>query len=249
MKKLLLLAALILPLLYAPATSQQPTAEEIIESSENSIKGETSRGIFRINIIRTDYTRSMKMEAWWKGNEKALIIVNEPARDKGNKTLKIGGEMWNYLANTETTIIIPTSMMLQSWMGSDLTNDDIVRESKLTRDYHISMAGSETIGGAECWKIKLTPKEDAPVVWGKLHYWVRKQDKLPAKVNYYNEDGDLVRTFQFSDYKVMDKRKIPAKWTIMDKKNPGEKTEFIYENVQFNINIPAQKFSFRELEK
>ncbi len=240
---------LILILFLSPIALQAQTAAEIIESAEDQVKGKTSKGTFIMRVVTPEFTRELTMNAWWKGNEKALIEITAPPKEKGNKTLKIGNEMWNYLKNTDRVIKIPPSMMLQSWMGSDLTNDDIVRESKLTDDYSTRIMFEEKIAGDSCWKIELTPKPDVPVVWGKIYYWVRKQDTLPALVQYYDESGDKHRTMKFYDYQMMSGRKIPKKWKIIDNKKEGHYTLFIYEDVEFNIRIPDRIFTRRQLER
>ena len=147
---------LILPL-FNIVLSQ--TAEEIIKKSEDLIKGETSHGTFIMTVSTPDYSREITMESWWVGNSKALISIKSPKKEAGNKTLKIGNEMWNYLKNTETTIKIPPSMMLQSWNGSDFTNDDLVRESNLSDDYNQKILAEEDIGGEKYWKIELDPSK------------------------------------------------------------------------------------------
>ncbi len=156
------------------------TAEEIVTKAENDVKGKSSYGTIEMIIKTPDYIRTLKMESWWVGNEKTLIVTKAPAKEEGNKTLKIGDEIWTYLRNTETTIKIPPSMMLQSWNGSDFTNDDLVRESNLVKDYNLTILDTEKINNEKCWKVQLVPKTDAPVVWGKIYYWVRMSDYLPA---------------------------------------------------------------------
>lgn len=241
--------SLLFILLFTNLKATSQTAEEIIKKAEDLIKGETSTGTFTMTVVNPDFKRTVVMESWWVGNEKALIVIKSPAKEAGNKTLKIKNEMWNYLKNTETTIKIPPSMMLQSWNGSDLTNDDLVRESNLVNDYDLKVLFEEKIQGEDCWKIELKPKPTAPVVWGTIYYWVRKSDFLPALIQYYDEKGNLHRTMSFNDYKIMDKRKIPTKWTIINNKKPGHYTEFIYNDVKFNVNIPDRIFSFKELER
>jgi outer membrane lipoprotein-sorting protein len=230
-------------------TLNAQTAEEIINKAEDLIKGNSAHGTIEMNIVTPDYERTMKMESWWVGNEKALIEILSPRKEKGNKTLKIGNEMWSYLRNTETTIKIPPSMMLQSWNGSDFTNDDLVRESNLTRDYDQKLLGEEDIKGDTCWKIHLDPRPDAPVVWGKLLYWVRKEDYTPARVDYYDEKGKLMRYMLFSDIKKFGKRKIPSVWTMVNEVKPGHSTTLKILDMEFDIKISDRKFSFQELER
>ncbi len=225
------------------------SAREILQRAENAIKGKTSHGIFVMKVVTPEYQRTLKMESWWVGNEKALIKIIAPAKEAGNRTLKIGNQIWMYLRNTETTIKIPPSMMLQSWNGSDYTYDDLVRESNLVRDYEVTLAGTDTVDGVPCWKLRLVPRPDAPVVWGKLYYWVRKQDNLPARVEFYDEKGKLIRTMHFLEFKHMGGRKIPTRWVMRNERKPGHYTELIIEKVRFNIRIPNRIFSFRELER
>jgi outer membrane lipoprotein-sorting protein len=244
----MVIAGVILTSGLFPATAQ--TADEIISRAEDLLQGKTSMGVYEMTVVTPEYTRNMKMEYWWDDvNDRALIKTIAPKKEAGNKWLKIGNEMWNYLKTTETTIKIPPSMMLQSWNGSDFTNDDLARESDVSEDYTHSMIAEETLNGEECWKIASIPKPDAAVVWGKLYTWVRKKDFLLSLTQYYDEKGQLVRYMVYSDFKTMDGRKIPAKWTMFNKVKEGHRTEFIIDSVDFDVDIPERIFSFRELER
>lgn len=225
------------------------SAHEIVKKSEDLIKGKTSWGIVEMSIITPEFKRTIKMEAWWVGNEKALIEIKYPKREEGNKTLKIGNEIWLYLRNTESLVKIPPSMMLQSWNGSDFTYDDLVRESNLERDYEMRIVSDDTVNSEICWKIELVPKPNAPVVWGKIYYWVRKIDYLPAKIEYYDEKGKLVRYMEFYDVKNMHGRKLPTRWIMYNNVEKGRRTEFVLIDVKFDIKIDDKIFSFRELER
>jgi outer membrane lipoprotein-sorting protein len=243
MKKLLFLLAFMITNLAAQ------TAEEILKRAEDAVKGETAYGIIRMTIKTPEFTRTLEMESWWQGNEKALIITKSPKKEAGNKTLKIGNEIWSYLRNTETTIKIPPSMMLQSWNGSDFTNDDLVRESNLNRDYDQSIIAEEEINGMMTWKIELKPKPDAPVVWGKIYYWVRMDDYLPSVVQYYDEKENLIRYLVYSDVKKFHGRLLPSKWTMYNKAKEGRYTAMEVVDMKFDIKIPPRIFSFQELER
>lgn len=242
----------VLPLLILFISSNftfAQTAEEIIKKSEDLIKGKTSHGTFKMTVVTPEFTRELTMESWWVGNEKALIVVKSPKKETGNKTLKIGNEMWNYLKNTETTVKVPPSMMLQSWNGSDFTNDDLVRESSLSDDYYQKLLDEEEISGEKYWKIELDPRPEAAVVWGKLYYWVKQKDYTPADIQYYDEKGKLVREMVFSDVKQFGRRRIPSKWTMENKLDEGHSTSFQILSIEFDIEISDSIFSFEELEK
>ncbi len=239
---------LLLCLFFFQAVNAQD-ATDIVRRSENLLKGVSSMGKFRMTVETSDYTRTMQMDAWWTGHEKALIAITSPKREAGNKTLKIKNELWMYLRNTETTIKIPPSMMLQSWNGSDFTNDDLVRESSLPDDYTMKILTEEEIDGTRCWKIELLPKPTAPVVWGRLIHWIRQKDLLPARTEYYDEKGTLMRTMRYMDIRQFGNRSIPSKWEMTNNVKAGHKTFFEYLEAQFDIRIPDEVFSFRELEK
>lgn len=239
---------IILAVFTAVLTAQ--TAYEIVNKAENAIKGEkTARGIMEMTIVTPDYERSLRMEGWFDGTERSLIVIQSPPKEAGNKTLKIENEMWNYLKNTETTIKIPPSMMLQSWNGSDFTNDDLARESNLAEDYDQKIIKEEEVSGAMCWKIEMQPKENAAVVWGKLYYWIRKSDYLPALIEYYDEKGELIRYMEFAAIEKVDDRRIPTEWIMNSVVEEGHKTTLKIVEMDFNVKLRERIFSFRELER
>lgn len=225
------------------------TADEIVKKAEDILKGNTAHGTMEMTIKTPDYERTLRMESWWIGNDKALVVIKSPAREAGNKTLKIKNEIWNYLKNTETTIKIPPSMMLQSWNGSDFTNDDLVRESNLSKDYNQKIISEENIGSEKCWKIELDPKPEAPVVWGKLYYWIRQKDFIPSLVQFYDEKGNLIRYVKYSDIKNFGSRILPSTWTMFSETKDGHSTSIKILDMEMDIKIPDRIFSFQELER
>ena len=242
---------LLLSFLLTSSTSlaQNVSIEEIVKRSEDIIRGESSIGSFRMTVTTPDFERTMVMKSWWKGTDKALIVMTSPRREAGNKTLKVDKELWMYLRTTETTIKIPPSMMLQSWNGSDFTNDDLVRESSMIEDYNVTLLGSDTVDNAESWKVQLIPKPDSPVVWARIMHWIRKTDYLPSRTEYYDERGNLVRTMRYRGIKNMGGRKIPTIQSITNNAKPGNETVFEYIDVEFDVPISDRTFSLRELER
>lgn len=225
------------------------SAMEIIKKAENVIKGENAYGEISMTVVNPDYERTLKMRSWWVGNEKALIIIDSPKRERGNKTLKIGNEMWNYLKNTETTIKIPPSMMLQAWNGSDFTNDDLVRESNLEKDYKHKFLPDKTLSGELCWGVELIPNPDVAVVWGEIHYWVRKSDFIPARLDYFDEKGNMKRYMEFEEVKTLNGKKMPTIWRMINTSKEGSSTEMKVIDMKFDVKIPSRTFSFQELER
>jgi len=235
--------------LYFPLLSFSQNAEQIVAKSENLIRGKTSKGSFRMTVKTEDFTRTIEMASWWDGTKRALIVITSPRREAGNKTLKVKNELWMYLRNTETTIKVPPSMMLQSWNGSDFTNDDLVRESSLAEDYTMKLLAEESVDNTPAWKIGLTPRPTAPVVWGRIIHWVRKKDYLPSRTEYFDDKGILVRTMTYSGYKEFNGRMLPSKWVMVNNLKPGHSTEFEYLSVDFDVALSDRIFSFQELER
>jgi outer membrane lipoprotein-sorting protein len=200
-------------------------------------------------IERSTWSREISMKNWTLGNEYSLIYITAPAKEKGQVFLKRKNEMWNWVPTIERMIKIPPSMMMQSWMGSDFTNDDLVRESSLVKDYTHKLAGEEIIQGYDCYKIELSPKPDAPVVWGKIFMWISKDKYFWLKAEYYDEDDYLVNTETLSEIKRMDDREMPTRLEMIPVDKEGQKTVLIFDEIEFNINLKESFFSQQNMRR
>lgn len=223
--------------------------KEIIRISDEKFRGTSSEGEMTMIIERPTWSREVSMKNWSLGNEYSLIYITEPAKEKGQVFLKREKEMWNWVPNIERMIKIPPSMMMQSWMGSDFTNDDLVRESSIVNDYTHKLVGEEIIDGYNCYKAELIPLDDAPVVWGKVIIWVSKEDYYWLKAEYYDEDGYLVNTENLSEVKQMDDRKIPTRMEMIPADEPGNKTIIIFKNMKFSVKIDESFFSQQNMKR
>jgi outer membrane lipoprotein-sorting protein len=176
MKKTITIFTLLLLIGNPIAFSQQLTAKQIIEKADNLQRGKTSFSTFSMTIVRPKWSRTIEMKNWSKGRDFAMTYITAPAKDKGQVFLKRKTEMWNWVPSISRMIKIPPSMMSQGWMGSDYTNDDILKESSIVVDYNQKIVGEEKINGTDCYKIELIPKEEAAVVWGKVIKWISKKE-------------------------------------------------------------------------
>ena len=224
-------------------------AKEIIKKADELIKSKSSYAEISMTIIKTDWSRTFGMKSWALEPDYAIIYITEPARDKGTVTLKRKKEVWNWIPAAQKVIKIPPSMMLQSWMGSDFTNDDLVKESSIVNDYTHKIVGEEKFAGYDCYKIESIPKPEAGVVWGKLLSWISKNEYFQLKVEFYDEDDFLVKTYLGSDIKELGGRRIPAHWEMIPVDRPGEKTVFEYHKIEFNINVDESFFSEKNMKK
>ncbi|MDX1702085.1 MAG: outer membrane lipoprotein-sorting protein, partial [Melioribacteraceae bacterium] len=224
-------------------------AKEIIAKSDELIKSRSSYAEFSMEIVKTDWTRSFGMKSWALEPDYAIIYVTEPARDKGTVTLKRKKEVWNWIPAAQKVIKIPPSMMLQSWMGSDFTNDDLVKESSVVNDYTHAILSEDVYSGYQCYVIESIPKEDAGVVWGKLLTWISKEYYFAVKTEFYDEDEYLVKKYIGSDIKEMDGRTFPTHWEMLPEDRPGEKTTFTYLKIQFNYPVNESFFAEKNMKR
>lgn len=224
-------------------------ATEIVRRADSKMRGQSSEAIMHMTIERPAWSRTVSKKSWSKGNDYALILITSPPRDKGQVFLKRGREMWNWVPSIERIVKIPPSMMNQGWMGSDFTNDDLVRQSSIVHDYTHSLLGTEEIRGTVCYKIELIPKPEAAVVWGKLKAWISCDGFDILKAEYYDEDGQLVNTEQAYDIRPMGDRSLPTRLEIIPAQKPGQKTILTIEKIKFNIDIPDSYFTLQYIKQ
>jgi outer membrane lipoprotein-sorting protein len=215
---------------------------------DNSYSGQLSVTM-KMSIVRPSWTRKMELKSWADGSDYSLILVTAPAREKGITYLKREKEMWNYQPSIDRTIKMPPSMMMQSWMGSDFKNDDLVRQSSVVVDYTHKLLGKAVVDGRECYKIQLTPLEDAPVVWGRVLIWVDVKEYLQLKSEFYDEDNDLVNTMLGQDVKEMGGRLLPAKLILIPADEEGSKTIMEYTQMKFDAKFDSRFFSTQNMKR
>ena len=224
-------------------------ATQIVQQAEEKMRGESSRGEMQMKIIRPSWERTISFETWGKGTEYSMTLVTAPAKEEGQIFLKRENELWQYDPTINRMIKLPPSMMSQGWMGSDFSNDDILKESSLSKDYNHKILTEESIDGTEVYKIELMPKEDAAVVWGKIIKWISKDEYLQLKSEYYDVDDYLIKTETASDIKTMGGRVIPSYFEIIPADEEGNKTVLIMEEMEFDIDIDNRFFSQQNMKQ
>lgn len=223
--------------------------KEVVKKADEKFRGMSSVGETTMTIERPTWSRTVSMKSWTLGNDFSLIYITAPAKEKGQVFLKRYNEMWNWVPSIERMVKVPPSMMMQSWMGSDFTNDDLVRESSLVKDYTHKLLGEEKLEGYACYKIELIPNDDAPVVWGKILMWITKDELLWLKGEYYDEDGFLVNTEILSNIKKMDDRMMPTHLEMIPADKEGNKTIMNFDNIKFNVALDESFFSQQNMRK
>jgi outer membrane lipoprotein-sorting protein len=241
---------LLLPLINVFNISGQTlSATDIVRKADEKFNGEKSSIMtMSMTIIRPTWQRTVEFKNWSLGRQYALTLITAPAKDKGQSFLKRGTEMWSWNPSISRLIKLPPSMMSQGWMGSDYTNDDILKESSVVNDYTHEIAGEEIMGERLCYKIKLKAKDNAAVVWGSQIRWIDKKDFLIMKAELYDEEGTLVRTETGTAIKVMDGRAIPSRLELAPADEPGNRTIVEIKEIKFNVEILESYFSQQNMK-
>lgn len=223
-------------------------ARSIVQKADEKMRGNTMQAEMIIRTIRPSWSREMRCKTWMKGNSLAMILIESPVKDKGIAFLKRKKEVWNWMPSLERTIKLPPSMMSQSWMGTDFTNDDLVKESSVVDDYKHSIVGDTLIQNRNCYIIEMIPKPEAAVVWSKVIICIDKKDFLELHSRFYDEDGKLINIMNSSDIKQMHDRIIPTFFEMIPADKKGQKTEMVYTNIQYNKPLEDNFFAVEKMK-
>jgi len=250
-KALILPLALLVVTIYQGSTATAETVEGriIVSDIEKRLWGMTSDGEYEMTITTPHWSRTLRLHSWMQRPDKTFVRILAPKKEAGIGSLRVKSEMWNFLPKIERVIKIPPSMMLQPWMGSDFTNDDLVKESSMVDDYVHRIEANEAVNGVAVLRIVSTPRPEAAVVWGKLVYRVREHDRMPLSQQYYDERGELIKELKFSDVLLMGGRRIPTRWIMVPAKKPGNMTEIRIIKLRFDQPISESIFTLRNLRR
>ena len=231
-------------------------ALEIARRAEDTLRSARTILEAEMTVIspRLSNPRVVRFRSWEERDTKqSMIRISKPPKDAGTGFLKIESNLWMFVPRVERTIRIPPSMMLQSWMGSDMTNDDLVKESSTLDDYDHRLLGidNEVEGnpGLSAYVVEYLPHEDAPVVWGKITTWIEYEHGTPLQQEFYDEDGQLMRRMRFSDIRAVGERQVPHHWSMVPLDKEGHSTTIAIEEIVFDAEIPAEVFTKRNLRK
>lgn len=232
-----------------PRPQNDEEAKKMVAKGESAMRGESTETVINMKIVRPSFTRELKLRAWTWHDNHALVEILQPSKEEGVVSLRNGNQMWNYLPKTDQVVRVPTSLMLQSWMGSDFTNDDLMKASSLVRDYHHKILKRLVLKGEKVVMIECLPKPNAPVVWGKVLYWARESDALPVQQKFYDDRDKWVRTLTFSHLKRMDDRVVPTVIRVTKADEPKEFTIVQYQKVLYDRKIDKSVFDREEVRQ
>jgi len=219
-------------------------AVALLKKIDELYRSDNSVSTMKMQIVTPNWNRTLQLQSWTIGMDDTFIRILSPKKDRGVATLKKDREMWNYFPKINKVIKVPPSMMMGAWMGSDFTNDDLVREVSLVEDYHVEKReqGSQ-------YQLILTPKPDTVTVWARIDVIVEKEGLLPVEQSYFNEKGEKVRSMYFSNVREFSGKKIPAKMSMVPLNKKGHKTVVEYVELEFNTHFSDDVFTLRNLQK
>ncbi len=250
----LAIGCLALALLAPSSVPDARNARDLIERVEQVMRGDTLQYKAKMTITRPRWTRTVVLRSWDdRLSNRSLIRILSPAKDRGTGFLKIEQTLWTYLPRVERTTRMPPSMLLQPWMGSDMTNDDLVRESSIIDDYTPRLLEEREIDGEPAIGVELIPKEEAPVVWSRVEFWIEKRRLTPVLQIFYDEPEqgrfEEMRRIRFTDIREVQGRPVPHAYIIEIANEPEKQTRFEIEEMRFDEPIPDSLFTLTELKR
>ncbi|MBN1361580.1 MAG: outer membrane lipoprotein-sorting protein [Sedimentisphaerales bacterium] len=221
----------------------------VVDHFENLYRADSSISTAQLTVTKPNRTKTMTLKSWTHGEEKALIVIQSPPREEGIATLMVEDNLWNYFPRIDRTIRIPPSMMQSSWMGTDFTNDDLVRETSFKEDYTYELV--ERTADPNGWLVRFIAKPATVGVWERFDLIVTPDARLPIEAKYFDRRDRHARTLYWDQVKVFDGRRIPSHMTLIpqDEDKEGHKTEMDYLDIDFNADVPERMFSLSELEQ
>lgn len=210
-------------------------------------RGRRSHAVLSMEVVTRHWERSLTLESYSLGAEYSLVRILSPKKERGTATLKVDSDLFTYLSNTDRTIKITSGMMGASWMGSHFTNDDLVRNSRFSRDFDVRLVFSGDDDGTSVHRFELRPKADAPVVWGSIEVTIRQADLQPLRELFFDEDGKPMRELELTGHRTLGGRMVPTEMVMRPLDGSGELTRVRFSNIDFDPAIDEGFFTLRRL--
>jgi len=231
----------------AEAQSSPPTIDAITSRIDELYRSTGTVARIELTVVTPRQSRTLRMRSWSRGEDRALIVIESPAREAGTATLRRDRNLWNYLPRISRTIRVPPSMMLSGWMGSDLTNDDLTQSSSYRRDFTGTVVGrSESPSG---WLVRYEAREGTVGLWRRIEFVVSDDGSMPLLARHYDRSMRLARIMEFRDVAELDGRRLPTRFVLLPQDREGHRTEMRYLSIDFDADVPESTFSLTELER
>jgi outer membrane lipoprotein-sorting protein len=244
--KIMILMLLLLSGFHSAAEQPQTDAKQLVRAAMDHWRGLTSRSDMTLTIHRPDWERSMTMQGWSRGDKQSLVRVVSPKKDAGNATLLDDNSMWTFSPRVNRVIKIPSSMMSQSWMGSDFSNKDISKSTDIIDQYDHVLDSTENVDGHTVYTVTAIPLEDAAVVGGK-EVLVIRDDYVLLEEQYWDQDGILVKVLKTTEIREMSGRSVASTMRMAKVETPAEWTEMTVNDIEFDADLPPNTFTLSNL--
>jgi outer membrane lipoprotein-sorting protein len=232
-----------------PSAAESPDPAALIRRMEQLLEGRSSVAVMTMSITTPTWSRTLRLKVWTKGRDYALIrVLAGSPRETGMMTLKREKQLWNYLPQAGRVMKLPSGMLGDAWLGSDFTNDDLVRGNSIVDDFDARLAGRATVAGRDAWLVTLTPRPTAAVVWGRIETAVDRATCVPLRELFYDEDGTIARTMTFGEIRSLGWRRFPARMTVQAA-DAAHATSMHYDEIAFDVEVPEDTFSLRRLQQ
>ncbi len=222
-------------------------ANEWAKFAEQQMRGDRSQAEITMRIETPNWSRTLEIESDVEGKNLALSTIKSPAKEKGIRTLRIENNMWNYFPKLKRKVAVSSSMLLASWMGSDFTNDDILKASSMAEDYQHSFLPNQKKNGTEYRVIENKAKTNAKVMWPKIITYASKEDCLPREYHYFDKENKLKRVLTMDQVKSFDGHKLPTHWEMKPVDDNKKKTTIIYTKMKFKTSFKPGHFTHKNL--
>jgi outer membrane lipoprotein-sorting protein len=229
---------------WAQTPDSEDRARQLLDRIDTLYQQDSAHAMLNMTIVTPEYERSLTLESWSLGLDYALVRILEPRKERGVSTLQRGNDMWNYLPKIRKVVKVPPSMMMGSWMGSDFTNDDLMRDVSLVEEYQVSLSETDAQ-----YQLDLVPREQTVTVWGALEIIVNKETLLPVRQRYFDEDGTLIRVMEFSDVTDFGEVMLPATMTLTPMNEAGHLTTLTYQELDFDVGLSEDFFTLNALRR
>ena len=223
-----------------------PDVETLLQHLDDLYRSRSSIARIQLEATTARGTRTMRLKAWTRGEEEVLVVIEAPAREAGTATLRVGNNLWNYLPRIARTIRVPPAAMLGSWMGTDFTNDDLVKESSLRKDFVARIDRRSTAPAG--WWLALDVRPNVIGRWARIELLV-SDERLPVEERHFDRRGRLARTMRFDEIKVLGGRRLPSHISLTPADNEQQRTDMRYLEVIFDVTLPDDTFSLSRLEQ
>jgi outer membrane lipoprotein-sorting protein len=233
--------------LAQPVVAADADVERIVRSIDSLYRGASSRALVEMQIVTPSSERKLLLSVSTQGDERTFIRIKDPAKERGIGTLRLDNEIWNYLPRADETVRIPPSLLMNSWMGSDFTNDDLLKEYTFFRDHKCVSAQSADKQG-NVLHIRCDPKPGLLVLWEYVLLSTDQATGLPLRQEFYDRDGKLMRSLVYSEVASLGGRTLPTVLKMMPADKSDQYTQIRYKELQYNLALPNDLFSRRYLE-